>query len=425
MLAPDHRRVALVNTTIYVPRCLENYLANAKRYGHVDRVDLVVVGDRKTPAETADYLRELGRRYPEARITFLDVPAQRMLLRRWPALEVTLRYNSIQRRNVGYLQAALDGAEIIVAIDDDNFVTDDDYIGHHSAVGRRVELPVVAHPLGWWNVCQRLVCDPPRRFYHRGYPKSFQTFADCAGGHFQETASVRVVVNAGLWLKNPDIDATANIEEPINVVAMEPFAGSKSCALAAGTWCPFNSQNTAFAVETLPAMYLVVMCDLLRGYPVGRLDDIWMSYFMRAIADQIGDSVAYGAPLVVQDRNPHNFLVDLTQELGGYILTERLVEYLRDFRTEARTYPAAYLDLIYHLRDRAEADDRLERPEKEYIRPMLLGMAAWHAAVVDVLAAAPAVESRRTLRGSLPDEGRASHERRASSYTTRTTTGTA
>ncbi len=263
-------------------------------------------------------------------------------------------------------------------------MTDEDYIGHHLARGASRPRPGRSHhPSGWWNVCQRLVCDPPRRFYHRGYPKSQQDWS--SGGAEIVIKEVRPMVNAGLWLKNPDIDATANIEEPINVVALEPFAGSRACALAPGTWCPFNSQNTAFDVAVLPAMYLVVMLDTLRGYRVGRLDDIWMSYFVRAIADQLGDSVVYGAPLVVQDRNPHNFLHDLSQELGGYLLTETLVEYLRGFRTSASDYHGGYLELIYHLRESSESDSGLERPEQEYFRLMLLGMAAWHSAVGNVL----------------------------------------
>jgi hypothetical protein len=175
------------------------------------------------------------------------------------------------------------------------------------------------------------------------------------------------------------------MEEPIHVTRMEPVAGQAICALAAGTWCPFNSQNTAFDISVLPAMYLVVMLDPVRGYRIGRLDDIWMSYFLRAIADQRGDAVLYGPPLVVQDRNPHNFVRDLSEELAGYILTEKLVEYLRDFRTSAGSYQQAYLDLIYHLRDRAEGDGTLETPEREYLRAMTLGMATWQSAVADIL----------------------------------------
>jgi hypothetical protein len=180
------------------------------------------------------------------------------------------------------------------------------------------------------------------------------------------------------------VDATTNIEEPINVVGLEPIAGSRTCAPASATWCPFNSQNTAFDIRTLPAMYLVVMLDMLRGYRIGRLDDIWMSYFLRAIADQLGDAVLYGPPLVVQDRNPHNFVRDLAEELAGYILTEKLVEYLRNFKTTERTYSGAYLELIYHLKEQSETDHTLETPEREYLRSMTLGMAAWHAAITDI-----------------------------------------
>lgn len=381
----DHRRVAVVTTTIHVPRFLAGVLQNARQYGHGEQLSLIVVGDRKTPPEVADFLAALDRDHPAA-VTYLDLPAQEKLLRRWPALDLFLRYDCIQRRNVGYLQAAMDGAEVIVSVDDDGLVTDDDFVGHHLAVGRDVEVPVVGHPSGWWNVCQRLVCDPPRRFYHRGYPKSRQDFA--AGGHDVQTATVRAVVNAGLWLEVPDVDATAHLEEPIRVVGMEPVTGRRTCALAAGTWCPVSSLNAAFDVSVLPAMYLPVMGDRVGGHRIGRMDDVWMSYLLRAIADRRGDSVLYGPPLVVQNRNPHDHLADLAEEYPGYLLTERLVEYLREFTTGPATYAEAYLELIYHVRRSAETDSRLDQPQRECFRQLALGMAAWHGAVTEILSGA-------------------------------------
>ncbi|MBI3828314.1 MAG: hypothetical protein HY291_02285 [Planctomycetes bacterium] len=382
MPARDTRKVALVNTTINVPKCLEAYLENAARHGQAQRVSLIVAGDHKTPAEAGTFLAEIGKKYGVA-VKYLDVAAQKQMLRRWPALDIVVRYNCIQRRNVGYLQAALDGADIVVAIDDDNFISsDDDYVGLHSVVGTEVEAPVVSHSSGWWNVCSRLQCDPPRHFYHRGYPKSKQDFKSSEAA--VEKKKVRVAVNAGLWLKNPDVDATANIEEPLNVVALRDIAGEKACALAPGTWCPFNSQNTAFDAKLLPAMYLVVMLDWLRGYRIGRLDDIWMSYFVRAIGDRIGEHVLYGPPVVTQDRNPHNFTKDLSEELGGYIVTERLVEYLRSFKSAEKSWSGAYRDLLYHLQDCAQADKGLDAPEREYVRLMCLGMAAWRDAIKDI-----------------------------------------
>jgi hypothetical protein len=74
----------------------------------------------------------------------------------------------------------------------------------------------------------------------------------------------------------------------------------------------------------------------------------------------------------------------LSEELAGYVITEKIVEYLRAFRTSERTYMGAYLDLIYHLKDFAETDRELESPEREYLRSMTLGMAAWHGAIADI-----------------------------------------
>src|SRR5262245_37300405 len=114
MHSADRRKVALVTTTIHVPHCLENYLENVERHGHGERISVIVVGDRKTPPTVGEYLAGLGRHFP-ASITYLDVEAQKPFLRRWPALDQALRYNCIQRRNIGYLKAALDGAHVIVS----------------------------------------------------------------------------------------------------------------------------------------------------------------------------------------------------------------------------------------------------------------------------------------------------------------------
>jgi hypothetical protein len=377
----DTRRIALVTTTINVPRCLAGYLTNAEKHGYGDRLTTIVVGDRKTPAEAGSFLAGLAKRH-SVRVTYLDVPAQKDFLRRWPAFDLVTRWNCIQRRNVGYLAAALQGAEVVISVDDDNFFAEDDFFTHHLAVGRELSVPVVSHPSGWWNICERLETDPPRKFYHRGYPKSKMDWKTGEGKI--EKKKVKVMVNAGLWLKNPDVDATANIEEPLNVTGMRDLAGDRRSALESGTWSPFNSQNTAFDMEVLPAMYLVTMLDWLRGYRIGRLDDIWMSYFFRALGDPLGHHVLYGPPLVTQDRNPHDFVKDLSEELPGYILTEKLVAYLRDFTGGNPDYIEGYLDLCYFLRDRAELDPALERPEREYLRSMVLGMMAWQGAVKDI-----------------------------------------
>jgi hypothetical protein len=52
--APGRRKIALVTTTINVPKCLTGYVENAARHGYADDLTVIVVGDRKTPAETGN-----------------------------------------------------------------------------------------------------------------------------------------------------------------------------------------------------------------------------------------------------------------------------------------------------------------------------------------------------------------------------------
>ena len=88
-----------------------------------------------------------------------------------------------------------------------------------------------------------------------------------------------------------------------------------------GTWGPFNSQATAIRGDLAPAFFM---------WPgVGRYDDIWASYLMRAIMDVRNDVVAYGEPLVRQVRNEHDLFKDLEAELFGMRHTEALVKVLR------------------------------------------------------------------------------------------------
>ena len=47
-------KTTIVTTTINIPILLLEHARNAWRYGHKD-LDFVVIGDRKSPPETADF----------------------------------------------------------------------------------------------------------------------------------------------------------------------------------------------------------------------------------------------------------------------------------------------------------------------------------------------------------------------------------
>jgi hypothetical protein len=130
-------KITIITTTINIPRLLLQYAENARYYGHKN-VDFVVIGDRKSPAGTAEFCQAVAQYYPCA---YLDIPAQQKYLDRFPELWTHLRFDSIQRRNVGLLLAYENGADTVITIDDDNFVLSQDFVGLHSVVGTVRELP--------------------------------------------------------------------------------------------------------------------------------------------------------------------------------------------------------------------------------------------------------------------------------------------
>ncbi len=372
-------RTAIITTTINIPVLLEDYMRNLQRYGHSD-VFFVVIGDRKTPAGIVEFLRGLEARYPYT-VDYWDPDRQTAWLAKFPDLAALLPWNSIQRRNLAYLVAAEKGAETIVTIDDDNLVTDDDFVKHHGVVGQHRSFDALVSSDGWYNPCFSLRSDPPRRFYHRGFPHS-RRWADVE----LTTAPVagRIVVNAGLWLSAPDVDAITHLEEPLSVTQLVARDGRMDEVLAKGTWAPFNSQNTAFSVDLLPCMYLLVMGDILYGLKIDRYDDIWMSYFTRVLTDHLGDYMQVGRPLVRQERNPHNFLVDLSRELPGMLLTEKLVDTLRAVRLTSSTYLDGYLELADQLRQAVVDDRRYTHEEALYMFKLTQGMQTWAAVCRDL-----------------------------------------
>ncbi|MBV9034799.1 MAG: hypothetical protein JO182_09935, partial [Acidobacteriaceae bacterium] len=285
-------KTSIVTTTINIPVLLTEYAKNARYYGHTD-LEFLIIGDRKSAVGTAEFCQSIEQYYPS---TYLDIPEQKKYLDRFPALWDHLRFDSIQRRNIGILLAYENGADTVITIDDDNFAMNQDFVGSHSIVGTSPELPAYASTSGWFNVCSVLEVDHGVRFYHRGYPQK-KRWTESSSFVSSFSSKRTVAVNAGLWLDNPDIDALTRMErQPVVRGLKQPWSGNFS--LFPGTWSPFNSQNTAIMREAIPAYFLSPY--------IGRYDDIWASYILTQIAEHLGHVIAFGEPLVRQERNPHD-----------------------------------------------------------------------------------------------------------------------
>jgi hypothetical protein len=359
-------KTTLVTTTINVPVLLRNYAQNASRYGHTD-LDIIVIGDRKSPPETADFCKTVDLLCP---CTYLDIPSQENYLAGFPELWRHIPFDCIQRRNIGMLMAYRNGADIVITIDDDNFVTAQDFVGLHGVVGTSREVAVYASTSGWLDVCAFLETDDGARFYHRGYPQKMRW---TEREHFVTTqrATRRIAVNAGFWLDNPDIDALSRMERQPVVRGFKP-SWTGNVVLEAGTWSPFNSQNTALMRDALPAYFLSPY--------IGRYDDIWASYIINRIAEHIGDAISFGEPLVRQQRNPHDLWKDLDVERNGMILTDDFCAALRSIPLTGATYHQCFGQIAPALPQAWTEGPKWTASQKEWRSKLLEGMRIWHTA---------------------------------------------
>lgn len=328
-------KFAIVTTTIRIPFLLQEYAFNFKKYGWKN-VFFVIAGDKKTPPAVENFCRSLEKKYEYA-FFYLNLRKQKMLNKR---LYKYIPFNSISRRNFAILFAYQRQADIIITIDDDNFISKEDYLKYHSLVGKKVKLSSVRSSTRWFNVCECLKEKNNKIFFHRGFPINQRSSSSRKVTILKKM--VKVDANAGLWLDAPDTDAISWLNfGTLKVLSFDSKKFGSNFVLERGTWCPFNSQNTALSREVIPAYFL--------NPNFLRYDDIWASFVVRKIADHLNRYVSYGKPIVIQKRNIHNYIEDLKRELVGMERTPDLIEELRDIELEGESYLECTKSLIKNI----------------------------------------------------------------------------
>lgn len=311
-------KIALVTTTINVPHVLALYA----KYG--PDVMMFIVGDRKT--DDIAVVNFLFDHCPNHMYYGIDVQHQL-----YPKLSRLIGENCIQRRNIGTLEAAKWGADVIVMIDDDNIPLNNAYFDNtispffvtkmtaqmpHGCV-YPIDVPTVfnglkaSSPSGWFDVGQLL--QPHAE--HRGFPHTKRAQAS-----FEGVTDAKIGVAAGICMGDPDIGAVERIANGPIVHGVSEILRSGVVTDPRETWTVFNSQNTAFIRELAPAMFM------LPG--VGRYDDIFASLICQRVMREKGLHVHFGRPFVWQQRNQHDLTKDLVAEVLGMQTIERFADWL-------------------------------------------------------------------------------------------------
>ena len=340
-------KAALVLTTIFDPKLLDDYLENFRAFGHLEKVTVYVIPDRKTPQAAYDRCHELNKKGLKTICPTLE--EQERYLEALGGMKEVIPYNSDNRRNIGYLMAYESDADFVISIDDDNYCRDgEDAFGEHSIVTESAnEYRGVNSSTGWFNVCQMLTFEPARTVYHRGFPYSQRHIPAET-----ELISVngKIHINAGLWLLDPDMDGITWLVGPVKATSLQ----TESFVLGDEAWSPVNTQNTGLHRDVMPAYYFLPMGFPMAGMAIDRYGDIFSGYFAEKCARHLGHLVRFGTPLADHRRNVHNYLKDATNELGCVWVLEDLLPWLKELTLEGSDYSEAYTSLSYALEEVVE-----------------------------------------------------------------------
>lgn len=214
-------------------------------------------------------------------------------------------WNCIQRRNIGFIEAYKDGAEIIATVDDDNIPYDG--WGDDLLLGKELEVDFFENSMG---VFDPLSVTSLNYMWHRGYP--IQLLSTRMNNKFLGKKTIIPNVQVDLWDGEPDIDSYCRISNNQPYVRIEgnfPFSCNGITV--------FNSQNTFFHRSIIENYLVIPGAD--------RMDDIWGGIMLQKHYGK-SLSIVFNKPSVCQNRNLHDLIFDLQREIPGYKRTLDIIQ---------------------------------------------------------------------------------------------------
>lgn len=378
------KNLSFVTTTISDPVFLQKYIRNIKRHDHnLSNISFIVVGDLKTPLSVQDYCEDLSTQHG-VEVQYLGVEDQIDWLdnRNLTELKNYLPYNSIQRRNIGYLRACEKNADVIVSLDDDNLAGENDIVDDFASVGEPQEVLEVTTSNDWYNAASMMEYENEKsqEVYHRGFPYSRRTEdQQCS---FKQTER-NLMIRAGLWVDVPDVDVITHLERNPQAVKLRDKFNDNPVALGDGIFSPVNTQNTAFHTDIMPLIHTIPMGDTVEGMEISRFDDIWLGYFAEKVLHNTNCTVGYGTPISTHDRNTHDLKRELEHEAIGIKLNECIVDALSNIdNVSGSNYYDCYRRLIQKLR--GELTEETKYSFQSYFEKMLDGMEIWTDACEEI-----------------------------------------
>jgi hypothetical protein len=272
---------AIVTTTINQPT------EAIKKFSEFFDYKLYVVGDLKTPHEFYENNKKINYIHPDFQ------------QREYKKLSESIGWNNIQRRNIGFIHAIREGADVVISVDDDNIPLEN---WDNCLINKEIEADLFESSL-----YDPMLQTNHKEYWHRGYPP--QMLVNREKYNKINKHKEKVKVHVGLWKGIPDVDAFSKLiygETELDLILNSSFFANIGV---------FNSQNTWLARDIMPYYCVFPHAD--------RMDDIWGGIVLQKLRNI---SIYYNDVTVFHDRNYHDTYSDLHREIDGHQLTEKILE---------------------------------------------------------------------------------------------------
>jgi hypothetical protein len=271
----------------------------------------------------------------------------------------------------GFLLAYEEQPDIVLELDDDTFPVPRNPIidGHLTSIGDHCG-KVVTSLGGWYNTLDSLRLNEPGIF-PRGHP--YHPSAR-SGKYHWTTAASKVVLNMGLWLGHPDLDALTILSRGgLNGKCDVRSTGikEKQLVVGRGTYFSLCSMNVGFRPEIIPAFYQLYMNYM----GIDRFDDIWSGILFKKVADHLGAGVSLGRPVVRHQKRCRDVFKDLGAEVEGMAINDSLCQIVHRLTLEGNDYWTTYRSLCSGLEP---AIAKMSRPSwRKFLAEQVRKMRIW------------------------------------------------
>jgi len=270
---------------------------------------VIVVGDKKSIP------------YEYNNVTYLKIEDQNNL--NYDSVKTT-PYNHYSRKNIGYLYAIKNNADLIYDTDDDTF------------------------PYENWGIrnfiCETVIdgslnINPYKLFSDKKiWPRGLDI------RHINKNENYRKInINSkiGVWQGVIDGDSDFDAIYRLTIDKHIVFDKNEDVAINKECYAPFNTQSTLWNKDVYPLLYIPISVDF-------RFTDILRGYVAQKIMWNYGYKLGFHSANTYQIRNQHDYYKDFLGEISMYKSLPKLLKILKDCELQNKSI---YDDLfcVYEL----------------------------------------------------------------------------